>query len=114
MFWSPSFDGKADLTPYFNHVIASYTGIQTVPHVQECRPVGQDDRLRTLRPGSHGDVTILMLEEGRFTLRDRLSTATFLGRTRWEPPASVEAFRRLAHVNSIKAGRTYRPWLRPT
>ena len=34
MFWSPSFDGKADLTPYFNHVIASYTGIQTVPHVQ--------------------------------------------------------------------------------
>ena len=34
MFWSPSFDGMADLTPYFNHVIASYTGIQTVPHVQ--------------------------------------------------------------------------------
>ena len=34
MFWSPSFDGMADLTPYFNHVIASYNGIQTVPHVQ--------------------------------------------------------------------------------
>ena len=34
MFWSPSFGGMADLTPYFNHVIASYTGIQTVPHVQ--------------------------------------------------------------------------------
>ena len=33
MFWSPSFDGMADLTPYFNHVIASYTRIQTVPHV---------------------------------------------------------------------------------
>ena len=34
MFWSPSFDGMADLTPYFNHVIASYHGIQNVPHVQ--------------------------------------------------------------------------------
>ena len=34
MFWSPSFDGMADLTPYFNHVIASYNGIQNVPHVQ--------------------------------------------------------------------------------
>ena len=34
MFWSPSFDGMADLTPYLNHVTASYTGIQTVPHVQ--------------------------------------------------------------------------------
>ena len=34
MFWSPSFDGMADLTPYFTHVIASYTGIQTVLYVQ--------------------------------------------------------------------------------
>ena len=50
--------------------------------------VGQDDKLGTLRPGSHGDVAILRLEEGRFTLRDRLSTATSLGTTRWEPPAS--------------------------
>ena len=78
------------------------------------RTVGQEDKLGTLKPGSHGDVAILRLEEGRFTLRDRLSTATSLGTTRWEPPASVEASRRLAHVSSIKAGRVYRPWLRPT
>ena len=48
--------------------------------------IGQGGRLGTLRLGSHGDVTILRIEEGRFTLRDRLSTATSLGRTRWEPP----------------------------
>ena len=78
------------------------------------RTIGQGGRLGTLRLGSHGDVTILRIEEGRFTLRDRLSTATSLGRTRWEPPASVEASRRLAHVSSIKAGKVYRPWLRPT
>jgi dihydroorotase len=78
------------------------------------RTIGQGGRLGTLRLGSHGDVTILRIEEGRFTLRDRLSTSTSLGRTWWEPPASVEASRRLAHVSSIKAGRVYRPWLRPT
>ena len=33
MLWSASVEGMADLTSYFNHVIALYTGIQTVPHV---------------------------------------------------------------------------------
>ena len=78
------------------------------------RTIRQEGKLGTLKPGAHGDVTILQIEEGRFTLRDRLSTATSLGGTRWEAPSSVEASKRLAHVRTIKAGRVYRPWLRPT
>ena len=78
------------------------------------RTIGKDGKLGTLRPGAHGDVTILRLEEGRFTLRDRLSTATSLGDTRWEAPSSVEASRRLTHVSTIRAGRVYRPWLSAT
>ena len=78
------------------------------------RTIGKDGKLGTLRPGAHGDVTILRLEEGRFTLRDRLSTATSLGGTRWEAPSSVEASERLTHVRTIKAGRVYRPWLGTT
>ena len=32
MFCTPSFDEMTDLTPYFNHVIPEYAGIQTVSH----------------------------------------------------------------------------------
>ena len=32
MFCIPSFDEMTDLTPYFNHVIPGYAGIQTVSH----------------------------------------------------------------------------------
>jgi dihydroorotase len=78
------------------------------------RTIRREGKLGTLKPGAHGDVTILRLEEGRFTLRDRLSTATSLGTTRWEAPSSVEASKRLAHVRTIKDGRVYRPWLHPT
>ena len=32
MFCVPSFDEMTNLTPYFNHVIPEYAGIQTVSH----------------------------------------------------------------------------------
>ena len=32
MFCFPSFDEMTNLTPYFNHVIPAYAGIQTVSH----------------------------------------------------------------------------------
>ncbi len=32
MFCIPSFDEMTDLTPYLNHVIPAYAGIQTVSH----------------------------------------------------------------------------------
>ena len=49
MFCVPSFDEMTNLTPYFNHVIPAYAGIQTVSHsasqVEELYETGSQDRL---------------------------------------------------------------------
>ena len=49
MFFIPSFDGMTNLTPYFNHVIPTYAGIQTVSHsasqVEEISETGSIGRL---------------------------------------------------------------------
>ena len=64
-----------------------------------------------LKVGAEGDLAILKLEEGKFTLRDRLSTATSLGPNTWAPGMSVTATSRLAHLLTVKAGAIYKPWL---
>ena len=61
------------------------------------RTMGLGDQLGTLRTGAEGDVTLLRVEEGRFTFTDAA------GR-------SVTAERRLSHVTTIKGGLVYRPW----
>ena len=61
--------------------------------------MGVGDRLGTLRVGAEGDATVMRLVDGRFTLTD--------GAHR-----SVTANQRLTHVQTIKAGRVYNPWLR--
>ena len=76
------------------------------------KTMGVANELGTLKPGSHGDVTIMRMEEGRFIFRDRLSKATSLGNNTWEPGTSMEATQRLTHVHTIKNGEVYRPWLR--
>ena len=47
MFCIPSFDEMTNLTPYFNHVIPAYAGIQTVSHsasqVEEISETGSYD-----------------------------------------------------------------------
>ncbi len=63
------------------------------------RIIGKGDKLGTLKVGAEGDVAILRLDEGRFTLTD-------------SGGRSVEARRRLSHVRTVKGGRVYRPWLR--
>lgn len=67
--------------------------------IAPARILGMDAHLGTLRPGAEGDVTILRMEEGRFTLTDAAGL-------------SVEAPRRLAHAQTVSHGRLYRPWLR--
>ena len=62
------------------------------------RAIGAGDRLGTLKAGAEGDVTVLSLDEGRFTFTDSLGV-------------SVEARRKLGHVRTVKGGRIYRPWL---
>ena len=64
-----------------------------------------------LRVGSNGDLTVLRLEDGQFTLRDRLSTATSIGPNTWEPGMTVTATSRLTHVVTVKDGEIYKPWL---
>ena len=63
------------------------------------RIMGLEDSLGTLKVGAEGDVTILRLDEGSFTLTD-------------SERVSVEARQKLNHVRTIKSGRIYRPWLK--
>ncbi len=61
--------------------------------------MGLEGSLGTLKVGAEGDVTILRVGEGRFTLTD-------------SERVSVEAPQKLNHVRTIKSGRIYRPWLK--
>lgn len=74
------------------------------------KTMGLEQKIGSLQVGSDGDLTILKLEEGKFLLRDRLSTATSLGPSTWEPGMSVTANSRLTHVITVKNGEIYRPW----
>ncbi len=74
------------------------------------RIMGLGDGLGTLGTGATGDVSILRLEEGRFTLTDRLTEARSIAGMDWAAPISVEATSMLTHVKTVAAGRIYRPW----
>ena len=56
MFCIPSFDEMTNLTPYFNHVIPAYAGIQTVSHsasqVEEISETGSDMPENDARSGN--------------------------------------------------------------
>ena len=49
MFCTPSFDEMTDLTPYFNHVIPAYAGIQTVSH--SANQVEETSETAMMNPG---------------------------------------------------------------
>ena len=57
MFCNPSFDEMTNLTPYFNHVIPAYAGIQTVSHsasqVEEISETGSYPPLNCPRVWQH-------------------------------------------------------------
>ena len=72
--------------------------------------MGLGDGLGTLRVGATGDVSVLRLEEGRFTLTDRYTKKRTIGGMDWAAPISVQGSRRLTHVKTVAAGRIYRPW----
>jgi dihydroorotase len=61
--------------------------------------MGLEGRLGTLKVGAEGDVAILRLDEGKFTLTDANRV-------------SVKACQKLNHVRTVKKGRIYRPWLK--
>ena len=74
--------------------------------------MGLSETLGTLRVGAEGDATVMSVEEGRFTFRDRLSPATMMGSVTWEPGTAVEATSKLSHVRTVRGGKIYRPWLK--
>ena len=77
------------------------------------RAMRLDHRIGTLRIGSDGDVVIMRLQDGVFTMHDRLSTMTKLGSAKkWEIGTSIEASSRLFHEHTVSDGRLYRPWLK--
>ncbi len=63
------------------------------------RVIGQSGRLGTLKRDSVGDVTILRMDDGEFIFSDSGKRQV------------VQASHRLTHVQTIKAGQIYRPWL---
>ncbi len=106
----PVFDLATTMSKFMHLGMTLYEVVRRCTETT-ARTMGLDGKLGTLRPGACGDVTVMRVEEGRFTFHDRLTTAASLMGNRWEPAASVEASRRLAHVHTIKDGKPYRPWL---
>ena len=78
--------------------------------IAPAKTMGMATKIGSLKPGFDGDVTLMRIEEGRFEFHDRLSKATKLGSTRWEPGKSMYGSQRIAHVSTIKSGKIYRPW----
>ena len=62
------------------------------------RAISTDGRLGTLKVGAEGDLTVLRLDEGRFTMTDSVEV-------------TVESRQRLVHVKTVTGGHIYRPWL---
>lgn len=63
------------------------------------RVIGQAGILGTLQSGAVGDVTILRMDEGNFTLSDSGGRQI------------VQSTQRLSHVMTVKGGIAYQPWL---
>jgi dihydroorotase len=61
--------------------------------------MGLENIIGTLRIGSIGDVAVLRLDEGSFKFTDAQGV-------------TVESNQKLNHVQTVKNGRVYRPWLK--
>ena len=94
----PVFDQVTTLSKFMHLGISLYNVIRLSSETA-ARTMGLEGSIGTLNVGAEGDATILRLEEGSFTLTDSRSV-------------SVQASLRLSHVDTIKGGKTYRPWLK--
>ena len=94
----PVFDQVTTLSKFMHLGVSLYNVIRLSTETA-AKTMGVGDRLGTLKVGAEGDVAILRLGEGSYTLTDSIDV-------------SVEAHQRLSHVQTISRGRVYRPWLR--
>ena len=94
----PVFDQLTTLSKFI-HLGMSLEDVLRLSSETTARAIGLGDRLGTLKAGAEGDVTVMRLEEGRFTFTDAKGV-------------SVEARQKLNHAWTVRGGRVYRPWLR--
>jgi dihydroorotase len=94
----PVFDLVTTMSKFLHYGMSLYDVVRCTTQAP-ARTMGLGESLGTLRPGAIGDVTILSLDEGKFTFTD-------------SEGATTQAQRRLNPVKVIKGGRIYRPWLR--
>ena len=94
----PVFDQVTTLSKFMHLGVSLYNVIRLSTETA-AKTMGVGDRLGTLKVGAEGDVAILRLDEGNYTLTDSIDV-------------SVEAHQRLSHVQTIRRGQVYRPWLR--
>ncbi len=81
----------------FLHLGMSLGDVVKLSTETSAQTIGRKNDLGTLKVGAEGDVSILKLEEGAFTLTDSYGV-------------SVEAKRRIEHVKTVKGGKVYRMW----
>ena len=93
----PVFD-HLNVLSKFMHLGMSVGDVIRLTTETAAKTMGNGDRLGTLKIGAEADVTIMGLEEGRFTFTDSMGV-------------SVQGGRRLRHVRAVRAGRVYRPWV---
>ena len=93
----PVFDLVTTMSKFLHFGMSLYDVVRCTTQAP-AQVMGLGEGLGTLRPGAHGDVTILSLDEGDFTFTDAEGSTT-------------QAKRKLNPVGTIKAGRLYRPWL---
>jgi dihydroorotase len=105
----PVYDLVTTLTK-FMHLGMSLDDVIERSTISAARIMGLKGGYGTLAVGAIGDAAILRLDEGRFTLNDRLSKALNIGGMTWQKPISVDASTKLSHVRTIIRGQIYRPW----
>ena len=93
----PVFD-HLNVLSKFIHLGMSLDDVIRLTTETAAKTMGNGDRLGTLKIGAEADVTIMALEEGRFTFTDSMGV-------------SVQGGQRLRHVRTVRAGRVYRPWV---
>jgi dihydroorotase len=94
----PVFDQVTTISKFL-HLGMSLEDVIRLSTATTAQAMGLGDKLGALKVGAEGDVTLMRLEEGDFTLTDSMKV-------------SVQAKQRLTHVRTIRAGRVYKPWLR--
>ena len=106
----PVYDMTTTMTK-FMHLGMSVDEVVRLTTQSTAEIMGMEDRLGTLAVGAEGDAALLRLAEGRFPLVDRMGGSLTFHDQKWAPPVRVEATQRLEHVDTVRGGRLYRPWL---